>query len=170
MTTGSTLKKMNDKVLPTEKLLAQIQQNFYSCKSSEKQFYADRRMLLYALTWPGKWLEQRGLPITAQHYEQLLTQRLKAIAQHGKLESYQRYFPGYLLKCLQDWFAHHGDELYEELKHVRNHLHSIEALLQRCTSEQAEDIVTPMAQAHAILMSQRHRKHGKEDTQQLTLF
>ena len=104
------------------------------------------RMLLYALTWPGKWLEQRGLPITAQRYEQLLAQRLKAIAQHGNPERYQRYFPRYLLKCLQDWFAHHGDELYEELKHVRNYLHSIEALLQEgCTSQRAEDIVTPMA-------------------------
>ena len=161
---------MNPKALPTEKLLAQIQQNFYTCESSEKQFYADRRMLLYALTWPGKWLEQRGLPITAQHYEQLLTQRLKAIAQHGRSQRYQRYFPGYLLKCLQDWFAHHGDELYEELKHVRNHLHSIEALLQGCTSQRAEDIVTPMAQAHAILRSQQRHKHCKDDTQQLKLF
>ena len=158
------------KALPTEQLLAQIQQLFYTCKSSDKQFYADRRMLLYALTWPGKWLEQRGLPITAQRYEQLLTQRLKTIAQHGNPERYQRYFPGYLLKCLQDWFTHHGDELYEELKHVRNQLHSIEALLQACTSQRAEDIVTPMAQAHAILMIQRHRKDGKEDTRQLKLF
>ena len=161
---------MNAKVLPTESLLAQIKQTFYTNKLSEKQFYADRRMLLYAITWPDKWLDQRGLPTTAQHYEQLLTQRLKAIAQHGKLESYQRYFPGYLLKCLQDWFAHHGDELYEELKHVRNPLHSIEALLQGCSSQQAEDIVTPMAQAHAILKSQCHRKYDKEDTRQLTLF
>ena len=129
-------------------------------------------MLLYALTWPGKWLEQRGLPITAQRYEQLLAQRLKAIAQHGNPERYQRYFPRYLLKCLQDWFAHHGDELYEELKHVRNYLHSIEALLQEgCTSQRAEDIVTPMAKAHAILMSQCQRKHGKkEDTRQMELF
>ena len=129
-------------------------------------------MLLYALTWPGKWLEQRGLPITAQRYEQLLAQRLKAIAQHGNPERYQRYFPRYLLKCLQDWFAHHGDELYEELKHVRNYLHSIEALLQEgCTSQRAEDIVTPMAKAHAILMSQCQHKHGKkEDTRQMELF
>ena len=161
---------MNEKALPTEKLLAQIQQNFYSFESSEKQFYADRRRLLYALTWPGQWLEQRGLPITAKRYEQLLTQRLKAIAQHGRLESYRRYFPGYLLKCLQDWFAHHGDELYEELKHVRNHLHSIEALLQGCTSQRAKDIATPTAQVHAILMSQCQRKHGKKDTRQLELF
>ena len=96
---------MDDKALPTQKLLALIQQNFYTCESSEKQFYADRRMLLYALSWPGKWLEQRGLPVTAQRYERLLAQRLKAIAQHGDRERYQRYFPAYLLKCLQDWFA-----------------------------------------------------------------
>ena len=162
---------MKDKALPTEKLLAQIKQRFYTCKSSDKQFYADRRMLLYALTWPGNWLEQRGLPISAQRYEQLLTQRFKAIAQHGDPERYQRYFPAYLLKCLQDWFAHHGDELYEELKHIRNYLYSIEALLQECTSQRPEDIVAPMAQAHAILKSQCRSKHSKkEDNRQLELF
>lgn len=162
---------MKDKALPTEKLLARIKQTFYTNKSSEKQFYADRRMLLYALTWPGKWLEQRGLSISAHGYEQLLGDRLKAIAEHGKPESYQSYFPAYLLKCLQDWFAHHGDELYEELKHIRNQLHRIEALLQECTSARAEDIVTAMAQANAILKSQCRSKHRKkEDTRQLELF
>ena len=158
------------KALPTEKLLAQIKQNFYNRASSEKAYYADRRMLLYALTWPAKWLDQRGLWMDAQQYEKLIDQRLKTIVHHGDPKRYQRYFPRYLLKCLQDWFAHHGDELYEELKHVRNHLHSIEALLQGGTSQRAEDIVTPMAQAHAILMSQCHRKNGKEDARQLTLF
>ncbi len=162
---------MNNKALPMEVLLAQIKQNFYINKSSEKQFYADRRMLLYALTWPGKWLEQRGLSISAQRYEQLLSDRLKAIAEYGKPIRYQSYFPAYLLKCLQDWFSHHGDELYEELKHIRNQLYRIEALLQECTPPQAEDIVTAMAQANAILKSQCSGKHRKkEDTRQLELF
>ena len=161
---------MNPKALPTEKLLAQIKQHFYICQSSEKQFYADRRILLYALTWPGKWLNQRGLQMDARQYEELLTQRLKANAQHGKPERYEHYFPAYLLKCLQDWFAHHGERLYEELKHVRNSLYRIEALLEAGTSQQSKDIVTPMAQAHAILMSQRQRKHSQEDTRQLSLL
>lgn len=160
---------MNDKALPTEKLLAQIKQSFYACKLSHNRFYKDRRMLLYALTWPAKWLDQRGLQVSSKQYEQLINQRLKAIAQHGKSKRYEHYFPGYLLKCLQDWFAHHGDELYEELKHVRNQLHSIEALMQGCASQRAEDIVTPMARAHAILMSQCPRKAAK-DTRQLKLF
>ena len=104
-----------NKVQPTEALLAQIKQRFYSSDSSGKRFYEDRRMLLYALSWPAKWLDQRGLQVSAQQYERLLTQRLKTIAQHGDSERYERYFPRYLLKCLQDWYAHHGDELYEEL-------------------------------------------------------
>ena len=159
-----------NKVLATEKLLAQIKQNFYASGSSEKSFYADRRMLLYTLTWPAKWLDQRGLQVSAQQYERLITQRLKAIAQHGDPKRYQPYFPRYLLKCLQDWFAHHGDELYEELKHVRNQLYRIEALLNReHTGEVAEDIVTPMARAHDILMSQCHRK-TTIDPRQLTFF
>ena len=91
-------------------------------------------------------------------------------AQHGDPERYERYFPRYLLKCLQDWFAHHGDELYEELKHVRNQLYSIEALLScKHTTEEPEDIVTPMAKAHAVLISQCRHKALK-DTRQLKLF
>ena len=126
-------------------------------------------MLLYALPWPAKWLDQRGLQVSAQQYETLITQRLKSIVHHGDRQRYECYFPRYLLKCLQDWFAHHGDELYEELKHVRNQLHSIEALMQGCASQRAEDIVTPMARAHAILMSQCRRK-TTQDTRQLKLF
>ena len=155
---------------PTDKLLARIKESFYCCNLSDKRFYEDRRMLLYALTWPAKWMDQRGLQVGAQQYERLITERLKSIAQYGRPERYQRYFPGYLLKCLQDWFAYHGDELYEELKHVRNQLYRIEALLNsQHTAEVAEDIVTPMAKAHAILMSQcRHKR--RTDTRQLKLF
>ena len=161
---------MKAKAPPTEKLLAQIKQDFYTCKSSEKQFYADRRMLLYALTWPAKWLDRRGLWMDARQYEKLLGQRLKAIVHHGDPKRYQCYFPRYLLKCLQDWFAHHGDELYEELKHVRNQLYRIEVQLEECPSRRTEDIITPMAQAHAILSHQNSHKQKKEDTHQLKLF
>ena len=31
----------------------------------------------------------------------------------------------YLLKCLQDWFEHHGPQLYNELKHIRNALDQV---------------------------------------------
>lgn len=52
----------------------------------------------------------------------MIAARLDAIADHGDPARYNGYFPAYLLKCLQDWFDRHGDELYGELKHIRNAL------------------------------------------------
>jgi len=160
---------MNENTPPTEKILAQIKRRFYDSHSSEKRFYKDRRMLLYAVTWPATWLEKRGLPITSQAYRKLLIQRLDDIAKHGDPARYRAYFPRYLLKTIQDWFAHHGDELYEQLKHVRNQLCQIEALLREQPHQSAEDVATPIAQAHAVLAVQnRRKKHA--DTKQLDLL
>lgn len=160
---------MKNKTLPTAALLDQIKASFYCSNVSEKRFHQDRRMLLYALTWPATWLDQRGLPITSQAYQRLLSQRLEDIAKHGDPSRYHDYFPRYLLKTIQDWFAHHGEALYEELKHVRNQLCEIEALLQQNTSESAEDIVTPMAKAHAVLELQ-NRREKRTDSRQLNLL
>jgi hypothetical protein len=160
---------MQNKTLPTQALLDQIKTRFYKSGASEKRYYQDRRMLLYALTWPATWLDRRGLPITSQGYEKLLTERLEDIAKHGNPKRYSNYFPRYLLKSIQDWFAHHGEALYEELKHIRNQLCGIEALLGQNTSERAEDIVSPMAEAHAILAAQNRRKN-RPDTRQLNLL
>jgi len=126
-------------------------------------------MLLYTVTWPATWLEKRGLPITSQAYEKLLTQRLDDIAKHGDPARYRAYFPKYLLKTIQDWFAHHGDELYEELKHVRNQLCDIEALLREQPRQSAADVVAPIAQAHAVLAAQNRRKK-QPDAKQLNLL
>ncbi len=160
---------MNKNTLPTEKILAQIKQRFYENKHYEKRFYQDRRMLLYTVTWPATWLERRGLPITSQAYQKLLIERLGDIAKHGDPQRYQAYFPRYLLKTIQDWFAHHGEDLYQELKHVRNQLCDIDALLRSQPNQSAQDVVTPIAQAHAVLAVQcRRKKHA--DNKQLNLL
>jgi hypothetical protein len=160
---------MHKKTLPTEKILAQIKAQFYDSRLSEKRFYQDRRMLLYAVTWPATWLDKRGLPITSQAYQKLLIQRLNDIAKHGNPARYQPYFPRYLLKTIQDWFAHHGEDLYEELKHVRNQLCDIEGLLRSQPTQSNQDVVTPIAQAHTLLAVQCCRKK-RADNKQLKLL
>jgi len=160
---------MKNKTLPTEPLIDQIKARFYCSNALKKRFHQDRRMLLYALTWPAKWLDSRGLPITSQAYQKLLSQRLDDIAQHGDPKRYQTYFPRYLLKTIQDWFAHHGDTLYEELKHVRNQLCVIETLLQQKGDPCPENVVHPLAEAHAVLAVQNRRKRHT-DSRQLKLL
>jgi hypothetical protein len=160
---------MHENILPTEKILAHIKQRFYDPHSSEKRFYQDRRMLLYTVTWPATWLDRRGLPITSHAYQKLLLERLDDIAKHGNPARYQAYFPRYLLKTIQDWFAHHGEDLYQELKHVRNQLCSIEALMREQPAQSAQDVVTPIAAAHAVLAGQNRRKK-RADNKQLKLL
>jgi len=159
-----------NKELPTDALLAHIKQRFYDPHSPPKRFFQDQRMLLYAITWPAAWLDQRALRIAPKRYESLLLQRLEDIVTHGDPARYTPCFPRYLLKSLQDWFTWHGEDLYDELKHIRNALPELETLLRYTHSHQnSEDIVAPMARAHAVLNSQ-YRRNKQTTHKQLSIF
>jgi len=153
-------------------LLRLVQQRFYppTGDANPSHFFRDRRRLVYALSWPAVWLEHRGLTCSPVRYRCLVTERLDAIACHGDPRRYGAYFPTYLLKCLQDWFQHHGDELYAELKHLRNALDQILAssalaTTVRCDAQQIETLTA----AHRLLRPSGSRSR-RPDTHQLTLF
>lgn len=152
-----------------EGLLAVVQRRFYTAHSS-RDFHRDRRMLLSALTWPAAWLERRGLTCSAPRYHALVVERLAAIAEHGDPARYGAYFPTYLLKCLQDWFQHHGEELYDELKHIRNALDQVLASARFAATVQrdARDVEL-LASAHRLIRAQRE-KRPTADGRQLSLF
>jgi hypothetical protein len=152
-----------------EGLLAAVQRRFYAGRSS-RDFHRDRRMLLYALTWPATWLERRGLTCSAQRYHALVADRLAQITVHGDPARYGAYFPTYLLKCLQDWFQHHGEELYDELKHIRNALDQVLASVRFATAIQRDaKQVELLASAHRLIHAQREKRQ-KVDGHQLSLF
>jgi hypothetical protein len=100
-------------------LLGELRRLFYA-QLDQSLFYRDRRALARTLSWPALWLDRRGVYCSQARYQALLVARLKAIQEHGDAGKYGAFFPAYLLKCLQDWFAWHGEELYLELKHARN--------------------------------------------------
>ena len=104
----------------TEELLLAIRLRFYVHEPTD--YHRHRQRLLHAVTWPATWLDERSLTCSPQRYQTLIEDRLQAIAAHGTPAAYGAYFPTYLLKCLQDWFDRSGDELYSELKHIRNAL------------------------------------------------
>lgn len=152
-----------------QELLNSVERRFYRTLPP-RAFHRDRRMIIYALTWPATWLGDRGLTCSPARYNLLIAERLQAIAAHGDPCRYGSYFPAYFLKCLQDWFQHHGEDLYDELKHVRN------ALDQILTSVRfAENVkrdahhVELLASAHRLIQP-RQASHGKRDPHQLSLF
>ena len=160
-----------------QQLLAAVQQRFYPALAPGEHaagpaanFHRDRRLLLYALSWPATWLEHRGLTCAPARYHALLAERLATIAAHGDPQRYGAYFPAYLLKCLQDWFQHHGDQLYDELKHVRNALDQVLASARFAeTVRFAADYTELLASAHRIIHAQRSKPH-QPDQRQLPLF
>jgi hypothetical protein len=150
-------------------LLGAVQRRFYPAQSP-RDFHRDRRMLLYALTWPAVWLERRGLTCSSMRYHALLADRFAEIALHGDPARYGAYFPTYLLKCLQDWFQHHGDELYDELKHIRNALDQVLASARFAVTVQRDaKHVELLASAHRLIRAQRERR-PQSDGRQLSLF
>lgn len=150
-------------------LLEEIRRRFYA-PGDERGFHRDRRMLLYALTWPATWLAHRGLTCSSARYSTLVVARLDDIAAHGDPARYGAYFPTYLLKCVQDWFQHHGDELDGELKHIRNALDQILASPRLATTVQRDaQHIELLASAHRLIRAERgHRQ--PTDGRQLSLF
>lgn len=152
-----------------QQLLNSVERRFYRTLPA-RAFHRDRRMIVYAITWPSVWLCSRGLTCSAARYNLLIAQRLEAIAAHGDPCRYGAYFPAYLLKCLQDWFKHHGEELYDELKHVRNALDQVLACVRFAAVVQNDaHHLEVIASAHRLIHARR-ASHGKRDARQLPLF
>lgn len=170
-----------------DELLADVRLRFYSSSesiSTPRNFHRDRRRLILALTWPAAWLERRGLFCSPSRYRTLILERLDAIRTHGDPARYGAYFPTYLLKCLQEFFAHHGDHLYDELKHIRNALEVLHGFGRLTAggspamagfvaraSEHSRQIET-LAAAHRLLRAQSppRRQPPSSDPRQLTWF
>ena len=152
-----------------QQLLLAVERRFYAALP-KGDFHRDRRMLVYAMTWPSAWLKCRGLTCSPARYNLLVAERLEAIAAHGDPGRYGAYFPAYLLKCLQDWFRHHGDELYDELKHIRNALDQVLTSARFATNVQCDaHHVELLASAHRLIQAKRTRR-VKRDTRQMSLF
>jgi len=148
-------------------LLAELRLRFYSNRPSAA-FHRDRRQLLAALSWPAKWLDNRGLFCSPDRYRALVLERLDAIRAHGDPACYGAYFPAYLLKCLQDFFDRHGDELCDEFSHLRNALEVVCGSLRFAEKAVVQSRqITAIASVYRLL---RTPAVSRQDPDQMPLF
>ncbi len=143
-------------------ILADIRRRFYG-RLPEKRFFQDRAMLEYAITWPAAWLRGRGVTWSANRYFATISGKLDAIQKHGT-QAATAYFPGYLLKVLQDHFAHNSDAICEEGKAARNAFGLALGKITAATAAQGssvraeEAVIDVLAAAHSLLAKPRARK------------
>ena len=166
------MKPIEEKII--EGILANIKKRFYP-KNKYKLFYQDKPMLIYPITWPATWFEQRALKPHQNKYQQIIKNIINDIVAHGNPRIYQQYFPRYLLKCIQQWFQFNGEQLYEQLKHIRNHLYAFEQILQHIqyiNQTHITDIhsIEVMANTHRLIKSQKQRNKTNLNHKQLERF
>jgi hypothetical protein len=140
-----------------EDLLRNIRGQFYG-DLPEKRYHQDRTVLVMAVTWGANWLKERGVSWTTDRYFQTLRDLLLEIKRHGATAEI-RWFPGYLLKCVQDHFAHNSDTYCDEGKKA---LHAWERALGKATASaqadaarQDEQKIEVLAQAYRVLAVRR---------------
>jgi hypothetical protein len=105
-----------------ERFLRSIRNQFY--KGHEKLFFQERRMLMQAICFPARYLDDRAVKISAERYTALLTTVIRTINAHGNLSAVRS--PGrYLLHAVQEHMKHHGEDYYETGKRTRNALDDV---------------------------------------------
>jgi hypothetical protein len=151
-------------------LLDLIQRKFY--EGHAVQFAKDRRRLIqWVVCYPAAWLYERGVSsgLPLDRYKEIMSRVLIEAASFAE-PTKVTYLPAYLRQVIRSHFRHHGDEIYDEAKSVRNLVD--QAMLLSGSVRVAADPVRELAQAAAAarLLTARKRPVKARITAQLDLL
>jgi hypothetical protein len=146
-----------------------VRSSFYQDQSDKwltDQHFIKRNVVL----WPAGWLNKRGVTLPPDRYKSILIDVFMGIKQKGNTEAV-KYWPGYLMHCVQSHFKIHGEEYYNEGKSLRA---AAEAALMACKRatdpDRAADPVKGMALALEALKAGKTKKRVEKPKDQLSLF
>jgi hypothetical protein len=165
-----------------DQLLAEVQKRFYA-KARPQTYFAHRKQLINALTWPAAWLRGHGFrsEVTASAYRHIILDVLAKIQQHGQPPipgDPNGFFPSYLLKCIQDHCRCNAEDVLGDLKALRNRV-DWSALTRAIERGGAQPTAVPpadfdvqvLAEAHSLLALKRHDRPAiPADRAQALLF
>jgi hypothetical protein len=148
-------------------LMGVIRNSFYG-DMEPKRWYQDQGFIRREVVcWPAGWLISRGVTLKPARYKEIVMGVITTIKQHGDTGGV-KYWPRYLLHCLQMHFKCHGDEIYEEAKSLRT---ALENTLDRVTLLQsagkaAVDPIEVLAMARKVgAPARRAKTKGKSPKQ-----
>ncbi|HUS37322.1 MAG TPA: hypothetical protein VM680_18390 [Verrucomicrobiae bacterium] len=148
-------------------LLGVIRNQFYG-DLEPKTFFKDQTFLLNnVILWPASWLDKRGVTLPPARYKAILLEVLNGIKQHGDTGSI-KYWPGYLMKCVQSHFQIHGDEYYDEAKALRT---TLAGVIKKAEKVPVADPIRAMAEARRDLLQagRKTRQKAPKPVQQTLL-
>ena len=149
-------------------LMWAIRHSFYG-DLAEKQWVQDQEFIRRKVVcYPAGWLVSRGVTLPTERYKAIFMEVLTTIKHHGQT-GVVKYWPGYLLHCLQMHFKCHGDEYYEEAKSVRA---ACDQALARAESAGARrvDAIEVLAALKSVAGPGRSKARQVKTKEQMSLF
>ena len=117
------------------------------------------------ILWPARFMFGKGFTLPAARYETIMRAIFQTIIQQGKTDAV-KFWPGYLMHCVQQHFHHHWEDYYGEAKSVRNQVATLLANCQKITPE--DRTIEALAMAHKVLTEKKSRKGQKPPQKQLS--
>jgi hypothetical protein len=146
--------------VPTEmvdRLLATVRGQFCGSMTGQEWGKHSHFVKKNVVLWPAHYIcRVKGFTVTAERYEAIMRGIFMEIKQHGDTGNV-RYWPGYLMKCVQDHWNHHWEEYYNESKSARNLAETALVQLGRLPAP-VDSAVETLASAHAVLASKAKQK------------
>lgn len=146
------------------RLVVLIRGQFCGDLSDKEWFQHENFVRFRVICWPARFMAGKGFTVSPERYEEIMRAILADVKRHGQTGEV-RYWPGYLLRCVQQHWKHHWEEYYQEAKSVRS---LAEAVVVSAGRAQAEDRgVEALALAHKVLTGQRRKPKAAAAPKQL---
>lgn len=106
------------------------------------------------ILWPARFMMGKGFTLPAARYESIMRSIFQTIIQHGDT-GVVKFWPGYLMMCIQQHWRHHWEDYYAEAKSARN---LVASLIAGCKPIEHEDrTVEALAMAHKVLAAKKRQ-------------
>ena len=153
-----------------QRLMRKIRRQFCADLDDKSWFQAHHHFIKQnVILWPAREIcAEHGFTLPADRYEKIMLMILDDIRENREA-AVVRFWPAYLMKCVQSHWRHHWEEYYAEAKSLREL--TTQAMVALGSLEKREDCgVESLALAHRVLAASRKARKKAGPTTQLSLF
>lgn len=152
----------------TTHLLADIHARFYQGVTAKK-WAQERSILVQAITYPARYINERGGKLPGRRYREILVAILADIQRHVQAKRINR-LSIYILHCVQEHMRHQGDRYYQEAKDAKPAAQVAGNVIRKVRAAMPDSTTRILAETHKVLAQRQvtSRKAGRET--QIELF
>lgn len=151
----------------TRDLLCTIRRQFVP-DVDEKTWFKEHNQFIKrnVVLWPARFIVIKGFTLPVARYKTIMQGILTEIKHHGQTGAV-RYWPGYLMKCVQEHWRHNWETYYQEAKSATDRADKTLIALRQITTDRAPDPIAAMAAAQRILTAPKRRPKPAPEKQEM---